>query len=86
MLGQYGVGHWLAIKGTITHEDLERGFNLSQEVWHCSGIAHLWSRQFTRQNLVVFINRQMKLAPRSAGGDTVFLLVPLVFAVDPQSS
>ena len=64
LLGQHGIGHWLTIVGTIAHENLERSVNLGQKIRHGSGVTHFGGGELARQNLVVFIHRQMKLASR----------------------
>ena len=57
LFGQYGMGHWPTIEGTIPHEDIERGFNLVEKTGHGSRVSDFRRSEFTGQNLVVFIDR-----------------------------
>ena len=58
------------------------GGNLVEQILNSCGVAYFWRGQFTCQDLVVFIDRQMQLAPGATGRNIVFFLMPFVFAID----
>ena len=53
-----------------------------EQILNSCGVAYFWRGQFTCQDLVVFIDRQMQLAPGATGRNIVFFLMPFVFPID----
>lgn len=75
----------IAIVGPVPHEGLERSGDLVKQIRNGRGVANVRRAEFARQYLMVFIDCQMQFASRTPSRNVVFLLVPLVFAVDLES-
>lgn len=80
LLGQYRFGNCVCIIGAITNESFKGSVNLVEQICNGGGVTNLRGGEFAGQKLVVFIDRQMQLAPCSASGNSMFLLVPFVTA------
>lgn len=82
---QNSLRNRLTIVCTVAHEGLKRGDDLGEQIRYRALITDFWRGEFAGNNLMMFVDRKVDLAPGSASRSVVFLLMPFVFAVDLQS-
>ncbi len=81
LLRQHRLRYRLAVVGAIAHESVKRCCDLIEQIRHGRRVAHIRRRQFARKNLMMFVDREVQLAPSAPGGNVMFFLVPFVFPV-----
>jgi len=58
---------------------------LNEWIRHRGRITNFWRGEFASNNLMMFVHRKIELAPSTASRNVMFLLIPFVFVVDPES-
>ena len=69
---QNSLRNRLTIVCTVTDEGLKRGDDLGEQIRHGRGITDFWRGEFAGNDLMMFVDRKMELAPGPASRNVVF--------------